>query len=123
MTSNDYLVEMNFTPFASLPSPPEVAAFTERFVLPTLESLERLAAAGRILAGGPNLAAAGFTFIARTSSAQELEEMVAGLPLWPRSQIRVVALGTFESRAATARERLARARAAAPAPLLQASRS
>jgi hypothetical protein len=113
MTSHDYLVEMTFAPFASLPSPQEVVTFAERFALPTLEALERLAGAGRILAGGPALAAVGFSFIARASSPEELEEMVTGLPLWPRSQTRIVPLGTFESRAATIRSRLMRAREAA----------
>jgi hypothetical protein len=117
MTSHDYLVEMSFAPFASLPSPHEVVTFAERFALPTLDALEGLAAAGRIVAGGPALASVGFAFIARAATPQELEEMVAGLPLWTRAQTRVVALGTFESRAATIRGRLQKARkAAAPRP-------
>jgi hypothetical protein len=113
MPSHDYLIEMSFAPFASLPSPQEVVTFAERFALPTLEALEGLAAAGRIVAGGPALASVGFAFIARAASPQELEEMVAGLPLWTRAQTRVVALGTFESRAATIRGRLQKAREAA----------
>jgi hypothetical protein len=118
MTSHDYLVEMSFAPFASLPSPQEVVTFGERFALPTLEALERLAATGQIVAGGPALASVGFAFIARASSPQELEDMVAGLPLWARAQTRVVALGTFNSRAATIRVRLQKAReAAAQQPL------
>jgi hypothetical protein len=117
MTSHGYLVEMSFAPFASLPSPQEVVTFAERFALPTLEALEKLAAGGRIAAGGPTLASVGFAFIARAASPQELEEMVAGLPLWARAQTRVVPLGTFESRAATIRDRLRKAReAAAPQP-------
>ena len=111
----DYLVEMNFAPFASLPSPQELVAFSERMALPTLEALDRLLASGRIVAGGPTLAAIGFSFIARAESPQALEDMVSALPLWPRSQTRVVALGTFASRAATMRERLAKAKAAAGA--------
>ena len=117
MTSQDYLIEMNFTPFASLPTPPEAVAFIERLALPTMEGLERLAAGGRILAGGSILAAAGFVFIARVNSPQELEELeelVNSLPLSARAQTRVVPLGTFGSRAATIRDRLARARAALP---------
>jgi hypothetical protein len=111
MTSHDYLVEMNFAPFASPPTPQEVAAFAERFALPTLDALEKLAAAGRILAGGPFLAAVGFSFVARAASPEELEEMVTGLPLWTRAQTRVVPLGTFEGRAATLRRRLRNAEA------------
>jgi hypothetical protein len=115
MPSNDYLVEMTFAPFASPLTPQEAAMFAERFALPTLESLEKLASSGRILAGGPTLAAAGFSFIARAGSPGELEDMVTGLPLWPRAQTRVVPLGTFESRASTIRKRLLKAREATSA--------
>jgi hypothetical protein len=116
MTSHEYLVEMTFAPFATLPSPQEVVTFAERFALPTLEALEKLVAAGRILAGGPALAAVGFSFIARAASPEELEEMVTGLPLWPRAHTRIVPLGTFESRAATIRGRLMKAREAVAHP-------
>lgn len=111
MTSHDYLVEMTFTPFGSLLSPQEVVTFSERFVLPTLEACQKLRESGRIVAGGTALAAIGFAFIARAGSPQELEDMVAGLPLWARAQTRVVPLGTFESRAAAVRQRLGQAQA------------
>jgi hypothetical protein len=113
MTSHDYFVEMTFAPFATLPSPQEVVSFAERLALPTLEALEKLVSTGRILAGGPSLAAVGFSFIARAASPEELEEMVTGLPLWPRAQTRIVPLGTFGGRAATIRGRLLMAKEAA----------
>jgi hypothetical protein len=113
MTSQDYLIEMNFPPFTALPTPPDVIAFIQRYALPTMEGLERLAASGRILAGGSFLAAAGFVFIARVGSPHELEELVSSLPLSARAETRVVPLGTFASRAATIRERLTRAQSAA----------
>jgi len=106
MTSTDYLVEMTFPPFGTLLSPQEVITFSERFVLPTLEACQKLRATGRIVAGGTALAAIGFTFVARTESPQELEDMVAGLPMWSRAQTRIVPLGTFESRANIMREKL-----------------
>lgn len=111
--AHDYHVEMRFAPFASLPSPQEAVTFTERLVLPTLEALAGLRAAGKILAGGALLAATGFAFIVRVASPQELEEIVGGLPLWPRSHTSVTPLGTFEGRAATVRARLQGVRAAA----------
>lgn len=111
MTSHDYLVEMTFTPFASLPSPQELVAFNERMVQPTFEALQRLVSEGRILAGGTALGAAAFHFIARAQSPQEFDEMLSSLPLWPRAQTRIVALGTFEARARVARDRLQNAKA------------
>jgi hypothetical protein len=116
MPSQEYLVEMTFDPFATLLTPPEILAFGERMALPTIEALRQLAASGRILAGGTFLAATGFLFIARVSSPQELDEMMIGLPLFPRARTRVVALGTFESRGAALRARLDKARAASQAP-------
>jgi hypothetical protein len=113
--AHDYLVEMTLAPFAHLPTPEEAAAFAENLALPSIEALEHLVAEGRIVAGGTNLAAAGFAFIARTSSPLELEEMIGRLPLSVRAQTRVVPLGTFGSRAATIRARLARNRSTAAA--------
>jgi hypothetical protein len=104
--SHQYLVEMTFPPFASILTPQEIVGFMERMVLPTLEACQKLCDTGRIVGGGPTLAATGFAFIARADSPQELEEMVTGLPLWPRAQTRVVPLGAFEWRASAARERL-----------------
>jgi hypothetical protein len=114
--AHDYLVEMTFAPFATLPTPQEAVAFAENLALPSIEALEQLVAEGRIVAGGTNLAAAGFTFIARVSAPLELEEMLGRLPLSVRAQTRVVPLGTFGSRAATIRARVARGRASAATP-------
>ena len=116
MSSHDYLVEMTFDPFATLLTPPEITAFAERMALPTIEALRQLAASGRILAGGTFLAATGFLFIARVSSPQELDEMMIGLPLFPRARTRIVPLGAFESRGAALRARLDKAKSAAQPP-------
>jgi len=107
MNQHVYLVEMNFAPFANLPDPTELIAFIERMALPTFDALGRLEQSGRILAGGTTLAAIGLSFIIRVDSPQELEETMAGLPLWPRAQTRVQPLGSFAWRAAQARQRLA----------------
>jgi hypothetical protein len=117
MISPHYLVEMTFAPFGSLLTPQEVLTFTDRFVLPTLETCERLTSEGRIVAGGPCLAAVGFSFIAKADSPEELEDMVVGLPLWARAQTRVVPLGTFASRADAVRQRIQQLR---PQPSVEA---
>jgi hypothetical protein len=111
MSQNDYLVEMKVMPAANVPTPQEGVAFTERFVLPTLEACERLAAEGHILAGGPTLATLGFSFIARADSPQQLEDLVTALPIWPRSQTTIVPLGSFAARSNNVRQRLAAGKA------------
>ena len=107
MPTNDYLVEMKIAPSANILTREEGIAFTERFVLPTLQTCENLTASGKILAGGPILGAMGFAFIARADSARHLEDIVGSLAIWPRAQTTIVALGTFATRAAAVRERLA----------------
>jgi len=119
MNSHVYLVEMSFPPFTTLPGPAELINFIERQALPTFDALEKLQANGRILAGGTSLAAVGLSFIIGADSPQDLEDTIAALPLWPRAQTRVQPLGTFASRAASARERLAQLKtrlAEAPVP-------
>lgn len=111
MTSLDYLVELTLPPADRLLAPEQGRAFTEAFVIPTLEACERHAAAGRIAAGGPTLGVMGFSFIARVSTPQELEELVAGLPLWARARTRIVPLGRFADRLNAIRGRLAAPRA------------
>ena len=116
----DYFVELKITPPSVVPTPQEGIAFTERFVLPTLEACERLAASGKILAGGPLLGAMGFTLIARAEGAQQLEEIVATLPIWPRAQTTVVPLASFSDRLATVRHRLDTLKAAVASSTLAA---
>lgn len=117
MSHHDYLVEMKVTPAANVPTPQEGVAFTERFVLPTLDACERLVAEGHILAGGPTLATLGFSFIARAESPQHLEDLLTTLPIWPRAQTTIVPLGSFAARSHNVRQRLAanKARLAATA--------
>ena len=106
--NTDYLVEMEFAPFSSVPNPQEALSFAERFVRPTLETCEAHLASGRIVAGGTALGATRFIFIARSATAQELENMLTDLPLWPRAHTRVVPLGTFANRARMAADRAQR---------------
>ncbi|HVU36391.1 MAG TPA: hypothetical protein VHE61_23335 [Opitutaceae bacterium] len=107
MNHLDYLVELKVSPAATVPTPQEGIAFTERFVLPTIEACERHAAEGRIVAGGPTLAGLSFAFVARVATPQELERLVSGLPIWPRAQTTVTPLGSFSERGANVRQRLA----------------
>lgn len=108
----DYHVEMKLTPAANVPTPQEGVAFTERFILPTLDACEKLVAEGTIVAGGPTLAGMTFSFVARVGSPQQLDEIVGGLPIWPRSQTTIVPLGSFRERADRVRQRLATLKAA-----------
>ena len=102
-------VEMGPSPPSPIsPGPAELVTFMERHDPADARGAGKAREqSGRILAGGTTLAAVGLSFIIRVDSPQELEDAVASLPLWPRAQTRVLPLGTFAARVATARQRLA----------------
>ena len=106
-----YLVEMKLVPVSVIPTPAEALAFSERFVLPTLEGLQRLHESGRIVAGGPAAAGTAFAFVMRAGSPDELDNALGALPLWPRCETKVTPLVRFDRRLARARERLVALRA------------
>jgi muconolactone delta-isomerase len=108
----DYLVDMRIADSGrSTTTPADGVTFIEQFVLPTLESCAKLQADNRILAGGPISGAIGLLFVIRADSAREIDEIVSGLPLWPRMITTVTPLTTWEDRAAAIRPRLERLKA------------
>ena len=122
--TTDYLIEMKIAPTGSVPTVPEGIAFTERYVLPTLQACEQLTASGRIIAGGPELGAMGFVFIVRVTAAREIEALMRELPIWPRAQTRVLPLTTFHERLSAVQQRLhVLQRALAERPAIEAAPS
>ena len=111
MDTLDYLVEMKINPVTSLPSPQDGIAFTERYVLPTLQACAGLQRDGKLAAGG--LAAGGTTFslLVRATSHQAVDEMLGALPIWSRAQTTVIPLTSFEARESLVRKKLAVAKA------------
>lgn len=107
----EYLVEMKLVPVSVIPTPQEGLAFSERFVRPTLQGLQRLREAGRIVAGGPTAGGTAFAFILRAGSPDELDAALGALPLWPRCETKITPLVSFEQRLARAEERLLALRA------------
>jgi len=106
MTTTDYLVELKATPPGATATVADGIAFIEHSVLPTLAVCQRLQTAGTVVAGGPVPGAVALSFIVRVASAQELDELVASLPLWPRAQTTVTPLTTFAGREAAVRQKL-----------------
>ena len=100
----NYLVQLKL---ASRPeTPQEGSVFTEQFILPTLELCKRLEAEKKIVAGGPLSGAVALSLIVSVESAQELDDLITSLPVWPRMETTVTPLSTFDVRMQAVRARL-----------------
>jgi muconolactone delta-isomerase len=100
----NYLVQLKL---ASRPdTPQEGIVFIEQFILPTLELCKRLEAEKKIVAGGPLSGAVALSLILSAESAQELDDLITSLPVWPRMETTVTPLSTFDVRMQAVRARL-----------------
>jgi muconolactone delta-isomerase len=101
-----YLVQMKLANSSRPATPLEGVAFIEQFILPTLELCKKLEAERTILAGGPASGAVALALIVRAESIQELDDLITGLPVWPRMETSVTPLTSFEGRVLSVRARL-----------------
>ncbi len=100
----NYLVQMTL---ANRPATPEEGTvFIEQFILPTLELGKKLEAEKRIVAGGPASGAIALSLIVNAQSAQELDDLISSLPVWPRMETTITPLSTFDVRMQAVRARL-----------------
>src|SRR5580704_5901813 len=100
----NYLVQLKL---ASRPeTPQEGIVFIEQFILPTLELCKKLEAEKKIVAGGPLSGAVALSLIVSAESAQELDDLITSLPVWPRMETTVTPLSTFDVRMQAVRARL-----------------
>jgi len=107
----EYQVDMRLADSARSTTVAEGLVFIEQYILPTLERGEKLAAENRILAGGPLSGSIGLSFIIRADNAKEIDEIVAGFPVWPRMVTTVTPLTTWAGRRSALQSRLERLRA------------
>jgi hypothetical protein len=103
-----YLVEMNLADSGRSATPEAGLAFIEQYVLPSMTMGAALLEAGKIRAGGPISGTIGMAMIVEAGSAQELDELIENIPIWPRMEVRIVPLTTFEGRARAVQPRLQR---------------
>jgi muconolactone delta-isomerase len=87
-------------------TPQEGIVFIEQFILPTLELCKKLEAEKKIVAGGPLSGAVALSLIVNAESAQELDDLITSLPVWPRMETTVTPLSTFDGRMRVVRARL-----------------
>jgi muconolactone delta-isomerase len=105
-----YLVQMKIVAQARPASLAEGVTFFNEFIRPTLDHCKELQEQRKILAGGPLSGAIGLALIVRADSARELDELITGLPAWPRMETEVTPLSTFEDRALSIEMRLSETR-------------
>ncbi|MCI0534066.1 MAG: muconolactone Delta-isomerase family protein [Verrucomicrobiales bacterium] len=103
-----FLVELDHLKTGQPLTEETARAFIEGVVFPTLARAEQLAKEGRILAGGPVAGRFALRFIAEVESAQQLDQLVASLPLWIVADTRVTPLIEFSDRRAHAQALLQR---------------
>jgi hypothetical protein len=107
-----YLVSASEGPGCGFPE--ETLEALENRVLPAFETLIRLEASKKILAGGVPAGGRALVFIMEASSHEEVDRLLRKLPVWGALKWEVVALQTFEGRAAQERECAQRLRQARP---------
>jgi muconolactone delta-isomerase len=93
-----YLVQLRLRNSANPMSPSDGIGFIEDLILPTLERCKKLQEDQKILAGGPMSGAVALALIVTARSAQELDDLVTSLPVWPRMETEVIPLTTFDER-------------------------
>ena len=105
-----YLVQMKLAAHSRPISPQDGIAFIESYIFPSLEMCKKLQEEKKILAGGPMSGTIGIAMILQADSAQELDELIESLPIWPRMETTVIPLTSFDGRMAALRPRLERLR-------------
>lgn len=101
-----YLVQMKLTSSGRPATPEEGVAFIEQIILPTLELCKTLEAEKKIIAGGVVSGSIALSLLVRAESAQEVDDLVTSLPVWPRMETTVTPLNSFEGRMQALRPRL-----------------
>jgi muconolactone delta-isomerase len=109
-----YLVKMKLVPQGRPMNAEAGVAFFEELIRPTLELGKKLQDEKKILAGGPVSGAIGFAMIVEAESARELDDLLTSLPIWPRMEVEVTPLTTFDDRALSIQRRLSDSRPQLP---------
>jgi muconolactone delta-isomerase len=93
-----FLVELDHVKSGQPLTPDQGRAFIEQVILPTLALAERLAADGKIVAGGPVAGRIALRLIIDARSALEADSLVTSLPIWPLAETRLTPLVSFADR-------------------------
>ena len=107
-----YLVLMELMGSVPVSSPQQMVQWLEQTIIPSEESVMKLEAEKKVLAGGDLSGGRGWALIVEAASNEELSRILSGIPEWPFLEVDVTPLDSFEERLAQVRETLARLKAA-----------
>ena len=104
-----YLVQMKLVPQGRPTTPKEKAQrLIEQLVSPPWSCAGNCRTRRRFSLADQVSGAIGLALIVSAESAQQLDDVITGLPVWPRMETQVMPLTTFEGRAESLRPRLER---------------
>jgi len=84
-------------------SPEEAIQVLEKTILPSFDTLSKLEAEKKILAGGLPVGERSFVLIVEATSNEELDQMLRNIPMWGSLKWEVTPLQTIGGRAAQER--------------------
>jgi muconolactone delta-isomerase len=93
-----YLVQMRLSSSARPMTQEDGVVFIKQYIFPTLELCKKLQEEKKILACGPTSGAVALALIVSAESAQELDDLITRLPVWPRMETEVIPLTSFDGR-------------------------
>jgi muconolactone D-isomerase len=107
-----YLVLMELMASVPVASPQQMVQWLEQTIIPSEESVMKLEAEKKVLAGGDLSGRRGWALIVEAASNEELSQVLGSIPEWPFLEVDVTPLDSFEERLAQVRESLKHLKAA-----------
>ena len=103
-----YLVTMELEGAPPVRSTQEMVEWLEQRIIPSEETMIKLQAEKKILAGGDISGRRGMVFILESASNEELSKLLGTIPEWPFLKVDVTPLESFGERLDQVRETLER---------------
>jgi hypothetical protein len=91
-----YLVTMNLNRTDPLLPVDQLTQFIRGAVLPSVESLTRLQAQGKVVSGGYPIGSPAIVLLVDAASEEELYEILEGLPIWEQVEAETRRMQGFE---------------------------
>ena len=91
-----YLVKMNLTRTDPLLPVDQLTELIRGAILPSVESLMKLQAQGKVVSGGYPIGRPAIVLLVDTHSEEELYEILKGLPLWEQTEAEITPMQGFK---------------------------